>query len=83
MKTKCACPDCTFPECDCWDKTDSFNELLAHHDNLVKALEVLVLLKDYKDKRGKTSYYMDQQPRAWLLARETLWKVKQPEKVDE
>ena len=19
MKTKCNCPDCTFPECDCWN----------------------------------------------------------------
>ena len=29
MKTKCNCPDCTFPDCTCWDnKKISDNELI-------------------------------------------------------
>lgn len=36
------------------------------------ALKQLVMLKDYKDAKGKDDNYMEQQPRVWLRAREAL-----------
>ena len=38
------------------------------------ALERLVILKDEKDKNGKTAKYLNNQPAAWRNARMVLYK---------
>ena len=41
MKTKCNCPDCTFPECDCWnvrkneDNCENWENIAGHIKHLI------------------------------------------------
>lgn len=46
------------------------------YDNLVKALEELVQLKEWKDKHGKDEHYLNAQPTAWNNAKEALKNAK-------
>ena len=37
MKTKCNCPDCTFPDCDCWNvrKLEQWEAIAGHIKHLI------------------------------------------------
>lgn len=37
-----------------------------------EALQKLIDLKAYKDEYGKDEYYLEEQPKAWALARDSL-----------
>lgn len=46
------------------------------YDNLVKALEELVQLKEWKDKHGKDEHFLNAHPTAWNNAKEALKNAK-------
>lgn len=43
-------------------------------NELTIALARLVALKEHKDTKGKTTYYEQEQPKAWAYAKEVLNK---------
>lgn len=51
------------------NERDSFK---ARANLLFRALDNLLLVKDHKDKNGKTEWYAEWQPKAWAVAREAI-----------
>lgn len=70
METRCNDPDCTFPECKCWETKRRFSQ--ARLVKLEKAIEFLLEVKAHKDEYGKDKWYKDAQPIAWQQAKDAL-----------
>lgn len=54
------------------DEDDRNKQLLAQAKTLRRALIDLVYFKNYKDAFGKDEYYKENQPGAWVNAREAI-----------
>jgi hypothetical protein len=74
------------------EPTEHINSIEDNNKQLLKALERLVFLKNYKDKIGKNDYYLREQPEAWEAAKSLLaehfvdmatFKIVQSEAKDE
>jgi len=48
------------------------SELAEQVEKLEENLSLLILLKDHKDKNGKSVWYLQEQPKAWDKACQTL-----------
>ena len=46
MKTKCSCPDCTFPECNCWDIFKTGNNC-EDWENIAGHIKHLICMYDH------------------------------------
>lgn len=77
-----------FPNCVWWSREDKASVIFKEvgedsKEEIIKMLAnsliILVELKDLKDKYGKTKDYLEQQPKAWELARLALKKINKEE----
>jgi len=69
------CPDQTLTRPEVFEQGKANAKLIAAAPNLLKALQELVEVKDWKDKNGKDEHYEKSQPVAWKNAKAAIAKA--------